>query len=99
MKIGYARVSTTDQDLSLQLDALEKAGVEKVYKDTVSGAKDHKPGLEDCLRYARSGDIVVVWKLDRLGRTMKGLVELMEGLKERRVEFESLTDKIDTSTP
>ena len=98
MLIGYARVSTDEQKLDLQLDALKGAGCEKVFSDQVSGAAVAKTGLEEALVYARSGDTLVVWKLDRLGRTVKGLVELVEGLKARGVQFKSVTDGIDTST-
>ena len=98
MLVGYARVSTEDQKLDLQLDALKGAGCEKVFSDQVSGAAATKAGLGEALAYVRSGDILVVWKLDRLGRTVKGLVELVDGLKERSVQFKSVTDGIDTST-
>ncbi len=99
MLIGYARVSTADQDLALQLDALQAAGCEKVFTDKASGAKGARPGLAEALAYAREGDHLVVWKLDRLGRTMKGLVDLAAELEGRAVELRSLTDGIDTRTP
>jgi DNA invertase Pin-like site-specific DNA recombinase len=98
MLVGYARVSTEEQKLDLQLDALKGAGCEKVFSDQVSGAAATKAGLDEALAYVRSGDVLVVWKLDRLGRTVKGLVELVDGLKERGVQFKSVTDGIDTST-
>ncbi len=98
MLVGYARVSTEDQNLELQLDALRRAGVEKLFTDKVSAVKT-RPGLDDALAYARDGDILVVWKLDRLGRTVKGLIDLVGALQERGVQFRSLTDGIDTSTP
>ena len=98
MNIGYARVSTEDQNLDLQLDALKTAGCEQLFTDKVSGAAKAKDGLEEALRYVREGDILVVWKLDRLGRTVKGLVELVEGMQARGVQFKSITDGIDTST-
>lgn len=98
MHIGYARVSTEDQNLDLQLDALKTAGCEQLFTDKVSGAAKAKDGLEEALRYVREGDILVVWKLDRLGRTVKGLVELVEGMQARGVQFKSITDGIDTST-
>lgn len=98
MLVGYARVSTDDQNLDLQLDALKAAGCEQLFTDKVSGASKAKVGLDDALRYARKGDTLVVWKLDRLGRTVKGLVELVEGIQERGVQFKSITDSIDTST-
>lgn len=98
MLIGYARVSTDDQKLDLQLDALKSAGCEKIFSDHVSGASNLKLGLEEALAYLRPGDTLVVWKLDRLGRTVKSLVQLVDELKCRNVQFRSLTDSIDTST-
>ena len=99
MLIGYARVSTADQDLSLQLDALQAASCERVFTDTASGAKAERPGLTDALRYLRAGDSLVVWKLDRLGRNMKGLIDLAADLEQRQINLKSLTDGLDTSTP
>lgn len=100
MKLGYARVSTDDQNLSLQLDALSAAGcVEKhIYKDTISGAKAQRLGLDTCLAFARPGDTVVVWRLDRLGRTMSELIKIVGDLEKAGIGFESLTEKIDTTT-
>lgn len=98
MHIGYARVSTEDQKLDLQLDALKGAGCEKVFSDHVSGAAATKAGLDDALAYVRAGDTLVVWKLDRLGRTVKGLVDLVQTLQDKGIQFRSLTDGIDTST-
>lgn len=98
MFLGYARVSTDDQNLDLQLDALKAAGCEQMFTDKVSGASKSREGLEEALKYARDGDVLVVWKLDRLGRTVKGLVELVEGIQARGVQFKSITDGIDTST-
>lgn len=98
MFIGYARVSTDDQNLDLQLDALKKAGCAQLFTDQVSGAAAVKTGLEAALGYLREGDTLVVWKLDRLGRTVKGLVELADLLNSRGIQFRSLTDGIDTST-
>lgn len=98
MLIGYARVSTDGQNLDLQLDALKASGCEQLFTDKVSGASKAKEGLEEALKYARDGDVLVVWKLDRLGRTVKGLVELVEGIQARGVQFKSITDGIDTST-
>ena len=98
MLVGYARVSTEDQKLDLQLDALKVAGCERLYSDQVSGASKLKPGLEDALAYLRAGDTLVVWKLDRLGRTVKGLVDLVQTLQDKDIQFRSLTDGIDTST-
>ncbi|CAE6824155.1 DNA-invertase hin [Paraburkholderia aspalathi] len=96
MLIGYARVSTSDQDLSLQLDALKAAGCEKIYTDKASGATQAREGLTEALAYARAGDSLVVWKLDRLGRSVKGLVDMAATLAERKVDLRSLTDGIDT---
>lgn len=99
MLVGYARISTEDQNLDLQLDALKAAGCGQTYTDQVSGAAAAKEGLNQALSYLRDGDTLVVWKLDRLGRTVKGLVELVDLLKTRGIQFRSLTDGIDTSTP
>jgi DNA invertase Pin-like site-specific DNA recombinase len=98
MLVGYARVSTDEQNLDLQLDALKAAGCQQVFTDKVTGAAKCKDGLDEALRYLRDGDTLVVWKLDRLGRTVKGLVELVEGFQARGVQFKSVTDAIDTST-
>lgn len=98
MLVGYARVSTEDQNLELQLDALRQVGAAKVFTDKASSVKS-RPGLDEALSYVRDGDVLVVWKLDRLGRTVKGLIDLVGGLQERGVQFRSLTDGIDTSTP
>ncbi|MEC3912955.1 recombinase family protein [Sphingobium sp. CR2-8] len=97
MLIGYARVSTPEQDLAPQLAALSEAGCEKVFSDKASGAKANREGLTDALSHARMGDVLVVWKLDRLGRTMKGLVDLAADLAERKIGLRSLTDGIDTA--
>jgi len=99
MLVGYARVSTLDQVLDLQLDALTRAGCERVFSDKVSGARESRVGLDQALSHLRNGDALVVWKLDRLGRTVRQLVTFAEALKERGVEFRSLTDGIDTATP
>ena len=98
MLIGYARISTDDQNLDLQLDALKAAGCYQVCTDQLSGAAKHRPGLEEAFKYLRPGDTLVVWKLDRLGRTVKGLVDLVEELQAKEIQFKSLTDGIDTST-
>lgn len=98
MLIGYARVSTNDQDLALQVDALNAAGCEKIFTDKASGAKAARPGLAEALTYARVGDTLVVWKLDRLGRTVRGLIDLVLQLQAGSIGFRSLTDGIDTST-
>lgn len=99
MLIGYARVSTAGQDLALQTDALEAAGCQRIFTDRMSGGTDSRPGLDQALSHVRAGDTLVVWKLDRLGRTVKGLVELTTSLADRDVGFRSLTDGIDTGTP
>lgn len=99
MLIAYARISTGDQNLDLQTDALKGAGCSQLFTDQVSGAAAEKAGLAEALAYLREGDTLVVWKLDRLGRTVKGLVELVDVLKARGIQFRSLTDGIDTSTP
>ena len=96
--IGYARVSTDDQNLQLQLNALEEASCERVFTDTMSGSRNDRPGLKEALSHLRSGDTLVVWKLDRLGRTVKGLVDLVFELETNNVNFRSLTDGIDTTT-
>lgn len=96
--IGYARVSTTDQDPALQLDALRKAGCEKLFEDTASGVKTDRPGLAEVIRYSRDGDTLTVWKLDRLGRSMKHLIEIITELEAKGVGFRSITENIDTTT-
>ena len=98
MLIGYVRVSTEDQHLHLQIDALKKAGCEKFFTDEISGAKRERPGLSEALAFARAGDTLVVWRLDRLGRSLKDLITRIENLKQRQVEFRSLTENIDTSS-
>lgn len=98
MEVGYARVSTQEQNLDLQLDALNKAGVKKIFTDKVSGAKAQKPQLEELLKYARKGDTIVVWRLDRLGRTTVQLIQFVEELQKLGVSLKSLTEPIDTST-
>lgn len=99
MLIGYARVSTNDQNLDLQTTALKSAGCERFFDDKLSGSRRDRPGLERALDLLREGDTLVVWKLDRLGRHVKDLVELVGDLEKRGVHFRSLTDAIDTSTP
>jgi DNA invertase Pin-like site-specific DNA recombinase len=98
MLIGYARVSTHEQTLDLQLDALKKAGCEEVRTDKISSIADDRPGLGQALTIARSGDTIVVWRLDRLGRSLKQLIELVNDLNGRGVGFKSLTESIDTTT-
>lgn len=97
--IGYARVSTNEQDVALQLDALKAADVARVFEDRgVSGAKSERPGLTDALAFLREGDTLVVWKLDRLGRSMTHLLQTVADLEGRGVGFRSLTENIDTTT-
>lgn len=98
MKIGYARISTQDQKLNLQTDALEKAGCEKIFTDTASGAKDDRIGLIEAVEFCRSGDSLVVWKLDRLGRSLKHLIETINLLHKKKVGFVSLQESIDTTS-
>jgi DNA invertase Pin-like site-specific DNA recombinase len=98
MLIGYARVSTHEQTLILQQDALQKAGCSKIFTDTASGAKAERKGLDEALDYVRSGDTLVVWRLDRLGRSLPHLIATMTGLEERGIGFKSLTENIDTTT-
>lgn len=98
-RIGYARVSTLDQNLALQQDALKEAGCEKIFIEQMSGAVADRPALRDALEYARSGDTIIVWKLDRLARSMKQLIETIEGLRVRGIGFRSLTEALDTTTP
>ena len=98
MLIGYARVSTTDQTLDLQKDALEKAGCTKIFTDTASGAKGERTGLDEALNYVRAGDTLVVWRLDRLGRSLNHLIETITGLNNRHIGFKSITENIDTTT-
>lgn len=99
MKIGYIRVSRHEQNEALQRDALQEAGCEKYFSDVMTGSKFERKGLEQLLAFARSGDSVIVWKLDRLGRSLKDLIETLNLLKDRGVDFISLTEKIDTTTP
>lgn len=96
--IGYARVSTAEQDTALQTDALGKAGCERIFEDTVSGAKADRPGLTAALAYLRHGDVLVVWRLDRLGRSLPHLIGVIGALEARGVGFRSLTESIDTTT-
>jgi DNA invertase Pin-like site-specific DNA recombinase len=98
MLIGYARVSTHEQTLNLQQDALTKAGCTKIFTDTASGAKTERIGLEEALNYVRKGDTLVVWRLDRLGRSLPHLIATMTDLEERGIGFKSLTENIDTTT-
>lgn len=99
MKVGYIRVSKEEQNLDLQRDAMKKAECDKVFEDKITGATEDRPGWEECLKFLRPGDILVIWKLDRAGRNLKHLIELSNELAERNVQFVSLTDHIDTTTP
>jgi|SRR5579859_106765 len=98
-QVGYARVSTGEQTLNLQLDALSAAGCDRVFQDTASGAKAERPGLGKALDFLRPGDTLVVWRLDRLGRSLQHLIQTLIALDERGVGFKSLTESIDTTTP
>src|SRR5918996_5034465 len=98
MLIGYARVSTHEQTLALQRDALTKEGCTKLFTDTASGAKSERKGLDEALAYVRKGDTLVVWRLDRLGRSLPHLIATMTDLEERGIGFKSLTENIDTTT-
>jgi DNA invertase Pin-like site-specific DNA recombinase len=98
MLIGYARISTTDQTLALQQDALTAAGCNKIFTDTASGTRTDRPGLTEALSYVRSGDTLVVWRLDRLGRSLGHLIETVRDLQDRGVHFRSLQEQLDTGT-
>ncbi len=99
MQIGYVRVSKFDQNLELQVDALKKAGCEKIFTDKSSGGKMERQGLMDAFSHLRTKDVFVVWKLDRLGRNVKGVVDFICEMEHKNVHFKSLTDNIDTTTP
>ncbi len=98
MQIGYARVSTEEQTLHLQRDALQAASCDRLFTDTASGANAERPGLTEALDHLRAGDTLVVWRLDRLGRSLKHLIETVAQLAERGIGFKSLTEQIDTTT-
>jgi DNA invertase Pin-like site-specific DNA recombinase len=98
MKIGYARVSTIDQNLHLQTDALERAGCEKIFSDMASGSIDCRKGLIDAMEFCRNGDSLIVWKLDRLGRSLRHLIDTVNKLQSKGVEFVSLQESVDTTT-
>jgi DNA invertase Pin-like site-specific DNA recombinase len=99
MRIGYARVSTSEQNLALQKDALHRAGCEKTIEDVISGKAEARSGLDRVKELLREGDVLVVWRLDRLGRSLKHLIELMSELEKRKVGFHSLQEAINTTTP
>jgi DNA invertase Pin-like site-specific DNA recombinase len=99
MKYGYARVSTDDQNPAMQLAALKKAGCKTVFKDEVTGAHVDRPALTRCLKILDTGDTLIVWKLDRLGRSLSDLIAMLDDFKKRGVKFRSLTEAIDTETP
>jgi len=96
--VGYARISTGEQNLDLQKDELEKNGCTRVYEDVISGSKAERPGLAECLKYLRPGDTLVVWRLDRLGRSLPHLIETVAELEKRGIGFKSLRETIDTTT-
>lgn len=98
MKVGYARVSTHDQHLAMQQDALKKAGCEEIYSVIASGAKSERPGLEQAISFLREGDTLVVWQLDRLGRSIQHLIQTVQSLNNRQIGFQSLRENIDTTT-
>ncbi len=98
MIIGYARVSTEDQNLDLQFDALKKAGCERIFRDKISGMKENRDGLSQALEIVRSGDTLVVWKLDRLGRSLQHLISVINNLKKKGIYFRSIQESLDTSS-
>ena len=98
MLIGYARVSTQDQTLNLQLDCLKQAGCTRIFEDHISGTKAERPGLQNALSHLRAGDTLVVWRLDRLGRSLRHLIDTMMGLEAQGIGFKSLQENIDTTT-
>lgn len=98
MLIGYCRVSTADQNLNLQKDALKAAGCSKIFEDVISGSKSERAGLNEALAFLREGDALVVWKLDRLGRSLRDLINIVQGLEERKISFVCTTQNIDTRT-
>ena len=97
--VGYARVSTIDQNLDLQIHSLKKEGCIKIFTDTISGSKKERIGLSKLMDYLREGDTLIVWRLDRLGRSLKDLIEIISELEKRNIYFKSIQDSIDTSTP
>ena len=99
MQYGYARVSTEDPNPDIQLAALKKAGCKKLFKDEVTGAHVYRPALARCLKALKTGDTLIVWKLDRLDRGLRGLVHMLDDFKQRGIRFKSLAEAIDTETP
>ena len=99
MRIGYARVSTQEQNLDLQKDALRRAGCKKIIEDVASGKAENRPGLDHARELLREGDVLIVWRLDRLGRSLKHLIELMTELEKQKIGFQSLQESIDTTSP
>lgn len=98
MNIGYARVSTTEQDTALQRDSLQAAKCHRIYEESASGSSKERPELQKCLDHLRAGDTLIVWRLDRLGRSLKDLVEIITDLENREIGFKSLNESIDTTT-
>jgi DNA invertase Pin-like site-specific DNA recombinase len=98
MNIGYCRISTDSQNDSLQLQALKDAGCEKIFSDVASGSKTDRVGLRECIEFARSGDVIVAWKLDRIGRSLKDLIETVNTLKEREIGLKIITQQLDTTS-
>lgn len=99
MFVGYARVSTIDQNLDMQIDCLKNVGCERIFEDKASGIKENRKGLEEALNFIRPGDTLVVWKIDRLGRSLKQLIEIVLNLKEKGIGFCSVTENFNTNTP
>ncbi len=98
MQIGYVRVSTQDQSLALQLDALRQAGCKQIYEEVVSGARVERPVLQEMLTHLREGDVLMIWKLDRLGRSLRHLIDVFTTLAQRGIGFKSLQENLDTTT-
>ena len=98
MNIGYCRISTSEQNLELQIQALKEAGCEKIFEEVASGAKDDRPKLKEAIEYARKGDVITVWKLDRLSRSLKHLIETVSDLEKREVGFRCITQNLDTTS-
>jgi DNA invertase Pin-like site-specific DNA recombinase len=98
MLVGYARISTGDQNLNLQMDALKRAGCEKIFSDVASGSREDREGLEESINFVRDADTLVVWRLDRLGRSLKHLIDTITELQEKNIGFRSLQENIDTTT-